>query len=63
MENMLAAGRGEAGLSFADLREVMESWSLDEAPDVGREVTTNCQPWRHRQVLVCSKLLMIDKLC
>ena len=63
MEDVLAAGRGEAELSFASLRGVRESWSLDEAPDVGREVTTTRQQWRHRQVVFWSKPLMTDKLC
>lgn len=63
MENMLAAVRGEAEVSFASLRGVRESWSLDEAPDMGREVTTTHQQWRRRQVLFWSKPLMTDKLC
>lgn len=63
METMLAAGRGEVELSFASLRRVGESWSLGEAPDLGREVTTTRQEWRHQQVLFWSKPLMIDKVC
>lgn len=62
MENTLVAGRGEAELSFTSLQGVRGSWSLDEAPEVDREVTTIHQRRRHRQALFWSKPLTIDKV-